>query len=87
METLKKLGGQASKKIAVCSLVVVLCALVTEGSPTPAMTTRRFVDVSKVCPRYFADETGKTWIPVGINMCYAHPDEATAVDLPEAEFL
>ena len=73
--------------LAICALAVALCAPGADGKQTVATTARRFVDVSKACPRYFADETGKTWVPVGINMCYAHPDEATAVDLPEAEFL
>ena len=79
--------GKNTMMLAICALAVALCAPGADGKQTVATTARRFVDVSKVCPRYFTDETGKTWIPVGINMCYAHPDEATAVDLPEAEFL
>ena len=46
---------------------------------------RKFVDVSPKCPRYFAAADGKTWVPIGINMCYSHPDESTAYDRPEAE--
>lgn len=46
---------------------------------------RKFVDVSPKCPRYFAAADGKTWVPIGINMCYSHPDESTACDRPEPE--
>ena len=47
--------------------------------------TERFVDVSAGCPRYFSERGGKTWVPIGINLCYAHPDDSTAADLPEPE--
>ena len=30
---------------------------------------RKFVDVSRTHPRYFEDEAGKTWVPVGCNIC------------------
>jgi len=64
---------------------LVLAALAACGAPSPAdAAVRRFVDVSEKCPRYFETADGKTWIPVGINLCYAHPDETTAVDAPDA---
>lgn len=28
------------------------------------------IGVSQTCPRYFADESGKTWIPIGCNICF-----------------
>ena len=54
---------------------------------TAAFGGGRFVDVSARCPRYFETADGKTWIPIGINLCYAHPDESTAYDCPEPETL
>ena len=30
----------------------------------------RFVDVSRVDSRYFANPDGSTWIPVGCNICF-----------------
>ena len=55
---------------------------VTGSSPRHAP---RAVDVSTRCPRYFETADGKPWIPIGINLCYAHPDESTAYDCPEPE--
>ena len=60
--------------------VAVLVAVSAFGAEN-----RRFVDVSPKCSRYFATAEGKTWVPIGINLCYAHPDETTAYDCPEPE--
>ena len=30
----------------------------------------RFVDVSKAHPRYFKEASGKTWVPIGCNICF-----------------
>ena len=35
----------------------------------------RFIDVSKVDNRYFADDSGKSWIPVGCNICFFRNSE------------
>ena len=41
------------------------------------------IAVSAVDPRYFADETGKTWIPIGCNICF----DRSAKPSPEARKL
>ena len=28
------------------------------------------IGISPVDPHYFADENGKTWIPIGCNICF-----------------
>ena len=33
-------------------------------------SARKVVDVSKTHPRYFEDEAGKTWVPIGCNICF-----------------
>lgn len=38
----------------------------------------RFVDVSKVDCRYLADAQGKTWIPIGCNICFDRLERPTA---------
>ena len=35
----------------------------------------RFVDVSPIDSHYFADSTGKTWVPVGCNLCFFRNSE------------
>ncbi len=30
----------------------------------------KVVDVSKTHSRYFEDEAGKTWVPIGCNICF-----------------
>ena len=39
---------------------------------------KRFIDVSEVDRRYFADESGKTWIPVGCNICFFRDSERSS---------
>ena len=34
------------------------------------MKTSRFGDVDAAAPRYFADQTGRGWIPIGCNLCF-----------------
>ena len=40
--------------------------------------TERFVDVSKVDCRYLSDASGKTWIPIGCNICFDRLERPTA---------
>ena len=39
---------------------------------------KRFIDVSEVDRRYFADESGKTWIPVGCDICFFRDSERSS---------
>ena len=34
----------------------------------------KFLTVSKKNPHYFADSNGKTYIPIGLNLCFYRPD-------------
>ena len=36
---------------------------------------KRFIDISKIDDHYFADESGKTWIPIGCNICFFRGSE------------
>ena len=36
------------------------------------------IDVSKTCPRYFADANGKTFVPIGINLVALHKGKTAA---------
>ncbi len=46
------------------------CSLMVLAGFAWAVTALGGIGVSKDCPRYFADETGKTWIPIGCNICF-----------------
>lgn len=36
------------------------------------------IGISSVDPRYFADESGKTWVPIGCNICFDRHSNASA---------
>ncbi|MBE6374091.1 MAG: hypothetical protein E7055_18740 [Lentisphaerae bacterium] len=36
---------------------------------------QRFIDISKIDDHYFADKSGKTWIPIGCNLCFFRDSE------------
>ena len=43
-----------------------------------AWAEAKFVDVSKVDPHYFADAAGKTWLPIGCNICFDRLEKPSA---------
>lgn len=50
------------------TLLCVLAGAFFVGSPSAQAA--RVVEVSKTNPRYFVEASGKTWIPVGCNICF-----------------
>ena len=38
--------------------------------PTSIASGRKVIQVSTTHPRYFEDATGKTWVPIGCNICF-----------------
>ena len=45
----------------------------------------RTLDVSKVDPRYFADAQGRTFVPVGCNICFPRMYEGSPESRAECE--
>lgn len=67
---------------------LALCAAL--GVAAAAFASPCGIHVSKATPRYFADASGKAWIPVGMNVCFyrAYDRNATgdALERQRAEF-
>ena len=61
--------------IAVIAIIVILASRFLSARSS-ARNKARFIDVSKVDDHYFADDSGKTWIPIGCNICFFRSSEA-----------
>ena len=55
-----------------CTFAFLRKAVLVAGALTvmSAIGAGRALDVSKVDPRYFADTQGRTFVPVGCNICF-----------------
>ena len=47
-----------------------VCAVLVFALSASARAERRFVDVSPDAPRYFQTDDGRSWIPIGCNICF-----------------
>ena len=59
------------KIIAIIMLSAVCFAFATDGEGKKNM--KKFLEVSKENPHYFVDLNGKTFIPIGLNLCFFRP--------------
>lgn len=56
------------KRLVACLVTVLSLAAMADGKGTDS--TARFLDVSRECPRYLVDSSGKTFLPIGCNICF-----------------
>lgn len=59
------------KIIAIIMLSAVCFAFAIDGEGKKNM--KKFLEVSKENPHYFVDLNGKTFIPIGLNLCFFRP--------------